>query len=437
MTKHRYVTIVIALCMALSIVGAEWTWGYSGGGLFWLRGASRIGPSLCLFLVGIATGVFRGNISGARSCFGLLGGIMVVCSLLFQMMGVSGEEKLLAFDYSALSMIQAVLFAFMGYWIAQDDGEVVWLLRHCAMACALGSLWGGCVRFAGVEDSPFIIPQWPTRLLFLFGHCWYLNQWLTSQKKRLGSLLGLVACSLEVWISFHKPIVFSALCASVFLVTYAIMTTQRPISVVRRMAVLAILGVVALVVVNRNMSGRLLMSAEEIVYEKFLHQRVGSGVDWSASDELLESASGGRLDIWADALKRIGNHPLFGVGFGQDFGDNVHVHNWYLDLLLGLGIVGSFPLFAALLWWLRLVTKRKVIQRAGYLVVPCLAYIVGLMAYNMGGSIRVFFSMTSVAVLIMAIVTRLADRAMASPLGRYPNVTSFAVLPICRKTFTK
>jgi len=50
------------------------------------------------------------------------------------------------------------------------------------------------------------------------------------------------------------------------------------------------------------------------------------------------------------------------------------------------------------------------------------AYIVGLMAYKMGGIIWVFFSLTSFAVLIMAIVARLADQALAAPRANTASV---------------
>jgi hypothetical protein len=432
-TRFHWVTVVVALCMALSILGAEWTRQFSGGGFFWLRGTSRIGPSLCLFVLAIGTGAFHGCAGGRRSFYALAGGILIACALVLQAsgIGIGDEENLATFDYTSLSLIQAVLFGLMGYWIAQDDREIKWLLSRIAFVCALGSTLGGCNRMAGLEAIPFLVPDWSTRLVFLFGHCWYLNRWLTLPQGHLGALLGLMACSPEVWISFHKPIVFSALVVSAFLFCYSIWTSRWPIMVVRRTAILVSLAAMAFIVVNRTTSGQLLTSVEERFYERFLHQEDSSRVDWRV-DNILEKASGGRLTIWREARERIGRHPFVGAGSGQSFGtaaavDSVYVHNWYLDILLSVGIVGALPIFAGLLWWLRLVARKRVLNYAGNIVVPCLAYIVGLMAYNMGGSIRVFFSMTSFAVLIMAIAARLADRAMASLPVRE---ASLALLPL-------
>jgi len=369
-----------------------------------------------------------------RLVFVLLGGLLPIVSMIVQAFGHLDVEREALADYPMLGFVQAVLFGFTGYWLAKDKKEVGWLLRNLALCCAVGSTLGAFARAASLEDYPFLVPSFPVRLIFLFGHCWYLRQWLALRQWRLGSLMGLVACAPEVWISFHKPIVFSASVASLFLIGYSIWITKRPIIVLCRMAVLVVLAAVSIWVANAFTSGRVAQEVEEIVYTKFLKQDVGKQI--SLDDEtLLKKASGGRLDLWEKALAQIGQNPLFGSGFDVAFvteneGENIYVHNWYLELLLSVGCVGALPVFAALLWWLRLVTRRRVINQAGSLVMPCLACIVGLMAYNLGGSIRIFFSMTSFAVLLMAVCTRLADQSLAAASAacarpRFPQDVDF------------
>lgn len=425
MKKYHWISVVIFLCLALSILGAEWTTGFTGGGFFWLRAASRIGPPLCLFVLGAFTGAFRIR-SGARRDFALLGGLLVLaCLVTHEITYFGGVEWEGGFDYSLLGSLLAVACGYQGYWVAQNEHESRWLLRKIAFACALGSLLGGCLRVAGLEGYPFLVPGWPTRLVFLFGYCWYLHQWLTSRAKHLWGLLGVAACSVEVWLAFHKPVVFSASVASVVLVCYSLWATRRPAIILWRMGILSLLAITAFVAVNTYSSGRLLSQVEEIIYEKFLHQ---SAEDIRASGERLEKAAGGRFDLWEVGFERFKRYPLFGSGFGQSVsgtasaedGAAVYLHNWYLDYLVSGGIVGSLPIFAALVWWLLRVSKRRVITQAGSVVVPCLAYIAALMAYNLGGSIRMFFSVTPMAVLIMAMVTRVADQALTPQPGR-PN----------------
>jgi O-antigen ligase len=82
---------------------------------------------------------------------------------------------------------------------------------------------------------------------------------------------------------------------------------------------------------------------------------------WSARSFGLQSARGGRLDLWADALRMFPDFPVFGAGFNA-FGTSYlryqtvatyewygEAHNEYLQALLDTGLAGA-GLMAALLF---------------------------------------------------------------------------------------
>jgi len=429
MNNHRWVTIVIAFCLGLSILGAEWTWGYSGGEFFWLRGISRIFPSACLLLLAIVTGAFGVRPNGIRFHFAVFGGLCFVGALMAQMTLSTKTERLVSFDYATLGTIQTVLFAFMGYWIGQDEREAKWLLQRFALACACASIFTTICRVAGLSGYPFLDAAWPVMLIVLFGYCWYLYAWLTSPWANPGSLFGVAACSLEVWVTFAKPIIFSAVVGSLFLFLYSMWTTRKRLTVVGKAGILSAMAAITLMAANAYTSGRMAAAVEDTIYNKFLHTDETKMYRIDSFEDLLEKASGGRWKMWQEAMGRFYENPWFGSGFGQSFSgiandESIYVHNWYLDLLLSIGIVGSLPIFAVVVWWIVLVTRKRVVVGQKHFIVPCLAYFVSIMAYNCGGSIRIFFTMQSLMVLIMAITAALADRVLASTPTRQASPLS-------------
>jgi O-antigen ligase len=80
-----------------------------------------------------------------------------------------------------------------------------------------------------------------------------------------------------------------------------------------------------------------------------------------------------------------------------------------LDLLLSVGILGALPVAIALIWWFRLAFGRDLAKYRGQLVIPCLAFVVAILIYNLGGGSRVFFSLNAFLLFFMAVIVRLAD----------------------------
>src|SRR5690606_13952047 len=62
-----------------------------------------------------------------------------------------------------------------------------------------------------------------------------------------------------------------------------------------------------------------------------------------------EASAGGRIDAWSEGLTMLGNHPVFGVGYGN-FGEHhdYTAHNSFVLAFSELGLVGY-------LFWLALL----------------------------------------------------------------------------------
>jgi O-antigen ligase len=56
-------------------------------------------------------------------------------------------------------------------------------------------------------------------------------------------------------------------------------------------------------------------------------------------EELLRSATSGRTDIWRTSVQRWASSPIIGVGLG-DYGNTKFAHNFVLETLLELGVIG-------------------------------------------------------------------------------------------------
>jgi O-antigen ligase len=67
----------------------------------------------------------------------------------------------------------------------------------------------------------------------------------------------------------------------------------------------------------------------------------------------LNTLSANRLEIWSSALDEFIEHPVFGVGLGNSLNDYsgfeaLYVHNFYLEILSGLGIFGGILIITIL-----------------------------------------------------------------------------------------
>ena len=330
---------------------------------------------------------------------------------------------------------QMAVCAAIGYWMARDPRDVRWMLSRCALCLAVLSVYGGIARITGLGWSyPYLVPAYPVALFIVFGHCWYLNQWLTSPRRPIGALLGILACSPMLLMTFHKPIVFCVVVSSLFMAAYTLWASRRVYTILTRAALLLVTGAALFLVVEVASSNRISARLESQFRDRYLHQ--SSAARHETFRQTLERLSSGRFELWRASLARFAESPLVGSGFGQRMRSvaskdrGVHVHNGYLDLLISAGAVGALPVLLGVAWWFSLVSRRRVAMQVGSLTIPCIAFTVSVMAYNLGGVSRSFFALNSFAIFIMAIAVGLADHALAMTrernryynwLGRLPS----------------
>ena len=441
MNTRRLMLVVFLACLALGSFRFEWTYGIPEGSFF-MRVAVAVVPVAVVLISGLAVGAFRLRGNARRWWFALMGGAIFGTIVAVHALVPHEFTASLRPDFY-LSLTLTIAGAMIGYWFAADLRDLQWGLKSIAFFLALLSVYAGLMRLIGARElSPLLVPGWPVRLFILFAYCWYLHEWLNRSRWSIGPLLGLVACSPEVFMTFHKPTLFCAVVASAFLFFYSLWATRRVTAIVARTAVLALIGVSMLLAANLFASGQLFERINREVAQRMLHE--GARKRNETLGEAVERMAGNRFYLWREGLARFQTSPLIGVGFGQQIvgreshleqgagmGERyaVYVHSGYLDLLVSVGILGSLPIGIALIWWLRLTLSRDLAKYRGHLVVPCLAFVFAIFAYNLGGGSRVFFSLNAFLVFFMAVIVRLADGLpAATPLAipRYGAVGSLS-----------
>jgi O-antigen ligase len=330
--------------------------------------------------------------------------------------------------FHVILFLASYLWMLMGFSLADRAERAHRLLSRTAFYLAILCVIAAFLRATGIELTLYCsFPGWQTRLVFLFPYAWYLTRWLLNRTDH-DALAGLGASSLEIWGSLHKPFLFSAAIASLFILWSA---TRFGFRAMARVAGIGAAAVAGVWVVDATIThGALFSEVRTFVFEKAFHEDRGGDLnkDW---DELLAQFTGGRLELWELAAERFQVSPWIGSGFEQTFltsipdedcdEQNVEVgvlcHNGYLDLLLSVGILGFLPLAAVVAWgmWrMRATIGDPVIQR---IQIAVCGYLVAIAAFNLGGTSRVFIAGSLLPAFVFGIGLRLsADRgAVADP----------------------
>jgi O-antigen ligase len=248
---------------------------------------------------------------------------------------------------------------------------------------------------------------WPIGVYILFGLCWYLYGALTAPRLSKEIVLGALACALEVFVSFRKPIVFAGLgsMAIIVLMLQSIGSTRGRANP-RLVCGIAMLGITLFSAVSFT-GGSVLEGYREQFYTKYLHMGA-SGGEIGLDDKTLVRFSGGRFDLWDQGIERFWDSPWVGSGPGQKFFDgksaeSVHAHNAYLELLYSIGIVGALAhVFASWMWFRETIMAPGLARRA-IVVAPIAAYLGGFLAFESGESSMALHSLLLFVSLLMGI----------------------------------
>jgi O-antigen ligase len=428
MSSKRYLSVIFIACLLLSFFGCEWTFGYSGGWFFWLRGLSRIAPSVVLLAMCFMSGAF--SFRGGRS-FALALGIAIPVGIYFINVLASGAMSInTSIRDSILLFVQAILSGVVGYAVGNAENEDRWLLSRLAAIMALVAFWKLFIKALGIGgELDWLEPAWPSGIPMIFGYSWYLNDFLTRAKPKLWTIVALGGTTAAIVADFYKPIIFIALVGTLILVFVGAKITGF-FKVVLRMVLLgaagALLFFAADMITQRGISSRI----TETIFAKFLHQDYGREVE--TTYEAIERASGGRFAMWEQVFYFILERPVFGYGpnirvgisgsgekeFSVGEGE-IPLHNILLEILLAVGVVGGIPYIIGVIWWYRLMLKKTVMRRVGFSLAPCTATVTALLAYGMVGQLSGFFTSAALLMFLMGISASLADKALKeSKIGK-------------------
>lgn len=310
-------------------------------------------------------------------------------------------------QFIILEFVALPLWGIAGFLYASQSDAIQMLLGRFALFAAWGSFFSFTLRLAGMPASiPFGVAGGPTRLFFLFGFCWYLARFLADERTSRRALAGLVACSLEVVITLHKPIIW----ATIFSVATLVLTFRAHLprhqfgKTMTTLLKSTIVAMLVLVTVNSIFQGVISKEINQFISVRVLHQSEEENAI------TIGRTAGGRFEIWEIALKDFNESPWVGSGvkdFETETG-SISLHNGYLDLLFIVGICGIIPVVYGIGLWLGRVMRS--LNCAPLLLVQssCLAYVVGILMFNAGGTSRLFPGASYFIALICGISLRLA-----------------------------
>jgi O-antigen ligase len=315
------------------------------------------------------------------------------------------------FDTSAIpwvfiSLVQAIFCGFVGYRIGQTPDAAEWTLKMIARAAAVVSVYKFLTPepLAGASFPPIGV-GWPVQLFILFGFCWYVFAALSAPRLSKEIVFGALACALEIFVVFHKPIVFAGLGS---LATLALM--QQILPQTHRRGNLRLVGGIALLAAAyfaafQFSGGTVLEGYREEFFTKYLHMKA-SGGEFGLDDKTLERFSGGRFGLWDQAIELFWKSPWVGSGPGQVFygsGQEVHAHDGYIELLYSVGVIGALAhVGAAWIWFRQTIMASGLARRAG-LVLPIATFIGGFLAFEAGEGAAVLYTVLSFVYLLMGI----------------------------------
>jgi len=378
-------------CMTMAIL-REGMW-FSSDILMKIGYASVIGvgPVVIVSAYVYIAEEWRRGLKKPETAFVLLLGMFLVAVSLARLAGNYNASPPLRLY---LVLFQAPLWGWVLYHCVDSKAKAVWLFDRLAFVIALINvvsltlgIWG-----LGGHGSSIGVARWPIFLLFIFGYLWYLSKWLSSVGLNVRALVGTVVCGLEVMNPLVKPVFISAAVATCVLIV--IQTAAAKNWKLLKRSLCAVCAVVVIICVAFVINPKGMTEWTEKVRTRLFHAEKG-GLEGDVGD-VIRSMAGGRFELWEGLYDRVRENYILGSGFGQAMlirnNELVSLHNGYLELLLGAGILGCVSVALGLMLWLRrILGSMRDNTYVGYQA-TCIAYLCAVAVYNTGGSIFVFTS---------------------------------------------
>jgi O-antigen ligase len=397
------------------MLGNEWVFGYEGQGgfLYWAFGISRIGAPIILLLAAIGMGAFNFHRHWIRAALIILC-LLFVGALYYLHPLYKGDmvDDYRNFRNTTSMFILAGLCCLVGYHIGSSPPTAQWLLERWAIFLTIVAIYELIIRFTTLDKIYFYLePMWPIRIFLIFPVCWYLHEILSGSRIRIWSVIAFLASTLNIVIAFHKPIIGSMIVSTIVLFAFEIKRGGN-VRTIFRFAILAVVGVIGFTVVDNYTSGEISGLAQKIISKKFLHEgrHDAAGSLW----ETIDKASGGRLEMWNDALIKFAESPIIGYGPDQTVllsRTDLPLHNTYLESLLVLGLLGSAPFFIGIVWWFCRVLNKQALLLQGNLIIPCVACAFAFLFFSFIGVSTMFNTMIPFCVALMSVSFALAEQA--------------------------
>lgn len=409
---------ILVLAIAIGSIGLEWSW--SQNVTVFIYGPLYVAASAGIIFVAIKLRAFQAIPSINMKWLILLG--WFILAIVIERFLSTIESGHTPFDVAYLRILfcyfLAAICGFIGLRIGGNSKVANCLFERVAFVLAAISVY---IFFFGTppdRDTIAIFPSqyvsFPMRLFCLFAFCWYLNKWFLEKKIFTWRLFGVAASALPTIVLFHKPIVFATLLSFVALIFLNIYR-KMGVRTLGRVIILVLLSAIIFIIVNTASGGAALENLTQRFFWEYLHSNPNK-VEHLQREELMERSAGGRFELWQNTWQNVSENPIFGSGLAQRSdvleGVPIPIHNGYLDILASVGIFGAVAAVIAFTCFALAVMARLKTQDDTWLA-PTLAYIVGIGAYNFGGTSNLFIFQSAFLLLCMGMIVAPIHRALS------------------------
>jgi len=295
----------------------------------------------------------------------------------------------------------------VGFWLGAYPIQIEVFSRKLAMILAIASLIITIVSYTDL--GMFGWNWWPIRLTFLFAYFWFFYEVIVREGPGwYGSLFGLFCASSQVIYPLQKPIVYAAVIGTLLLLVLVIIRRDLIFKRFFRLVGLLSLIIVIFISINIYTEGSFFGEKIDNIITAWFHDNPEdfSGVDITDTQS-LNRIMGNRIAIWQGVWYRFDESPLVGSGFHQLTTDSylAEIHSYFIDIILGVGFLGTLPIALGLLiWFFGLFGKKRATSPAW--IVPLSAFAISVIAYGFIGNFAIFYTPSFLVPLAIGMTLR-------------------------------